>query len=133
MPFGTVFVYYIMNFNFINMKKSFIFTSLVILLASCMPCQRDNTVVKKVETHKETKYSAAKSYDVYSVSARAGDVYVNERFAVIEIDSCEYVVSLGTGYRGYMAHKGNCKHCAKKRMEETRKILREECVSNKLW
>ena len=115
------------------MKKNLIFAALALFLAACEPCQRDNTVVKKVETHKETKYSAAKSYDVYNVNARAGDVFVNESFAVIEIDSCEYIVSLGTGYRGYMAHKGNCKHCARKRMEEMRKVLREEGVSNRLW
>jgi len=115
------------------MKKFFIFIALAAVFAACEPSQRDNTVVKKVETHKETKHSAAKSYDVYSVSARAGRVYFEERFAVIEIDSCEYVVSLGSGYRGYMAHKGNCKHCAKKRKEEIRKVLREEGVSNKLW
>lgn len=115
------------------MKKSFIFIVLAAALVACEPYQKSNTVVKKVETHKETKHSAAKSYDVYSVNAQAGNVYVNESFAVIEIDSCEYVVSLGTGYRGYMAHKGNCKHCAKKRMEEMRKVLREEGVSSKLW
>lgn len=115
------------------MKKNLIFAALALFLAACVPSQRDNTVVKKVETHKETKYSAAKSYDVYSVRVRAGGLYIDERFAVIEIDSCEYVVSLGTGYRGYMAHKGNCKHCAKRRIEEMRKILREEGISNKLW
>jgi len=115
------------------MKKNLIFAALALFLAACVPAQRDNTVVKKVETHKETKYSAAKSYDVYSVRVRAGELYIDEGFAVIEIDSCEYIVSIGTGYRGYMAHKGNCKHCAKKRMKEMRKVLREEGVSNKLW
>ena len=115
------------------MKKNLILAALALFLVECAPCQRDNTVVKKVETHKETRYSAAKSYDVYSVRVRAGEAYVSEKFAVIEIDSCEYVISLGSGYQGYMAHKGNCKHCAKKRMEEMRKVLREEGVSNKLW
>jgi len=31
-------------------------------------------------------------------------------FDVIVIDSCEYVIA-GVGYKGYMAHKGNCKYC----------------------
>ena len=115
------------------MKKNLILAALALFLAACEPCQKGNTVVKKVETHKETKHSAAKSYEVYSVNARAGNIHLDKRFAVIEIDSCEYLISLETGYRGHMAHKGNCKHCAKKRMEEMRKVLREEGISNKLW
>ena len=31
-------------------------------------------------------------------------------FDVIEVDSCEYIIG-SFGYRGYMAHKGNCKYC----------------------
>jgi len=56
-----------------------------------------------------------------------------EDFTVVVIDSCEYVISTSIGNRGYMAHKGDCKYCAKKRMEEMRKVLREEGLSNKLW
>ena len=115
------------------MKKNLILAALALFFAACGPYQKGKTVVKKVETHKETKHSAAKPYEVYSVIARAGNIHLDKRFAVIEIDSCEYLVSLETGYRGYMAHKGNCKHCAKKRMEEMRKVLREEGISNKLW
>ena len=35
-------------------------------------------------------------------------------FDVIVIDSCEYVIG-GAGYKGYMAHKGNCKYCEQRR------------------
>ena len=35
-------------------------------------------------------------------------------FDVIEIDSCEYIIG-GAGYKGYMAHKGNCKYCEERR------------------
>lgn len=31
-------------------------------------------------------------------------------FDVIEVDSCEYIIG-SAGYKGYMAHKGNCKYC----------------------
>ena len=31
-------------------------------------------------------------------------------FDVIEVDSCEYLIG-SAGYKGYMAHKGNCKYC----------------------
>ena len=31
-------------------------------------------------------------------------------FDVIEVDSCEYLIAT-IGYKGYMAHKGNCKYC----------------------
>ena len=39
-------------------------------------------------------------------------------YAVIVIDSCEYIVkSSECGYQGYgyMAHKGNCKFCKERR------------------
>ena len=35
-------------------------------------------------------------------------------FDVIEVDSCEYVIG-SFGYKGYMAHKGNCKYCEQRR------------------
>ena len=31
-------------------------------------------------------------------------------FDIIEVDSCEYLIG-SAGYKGYMAHKGNCKYC----------------------
>lgn len=104
------------------MKKSFIFIFIMLaaVLVACEPYQKTST-------------SDEKSYDVYSLNVHTNNVYFNDRFAVVEIDSCEYIISLSTGYRGFMAHKGNCKHCAKKRMEEMRKVLRDEGVSNKLW
>ena len=37
-------------------------------------------------------------------------------FDVIEVDSCEYIIG-DAGYKGYMAHKGNCKYC-EQRMKE---------------
>ena len=40
-------------------------------------------------------------------------------FHVIVKDSCEYLyLSSGSGHRGYLAHKGNCKHCAEVRQRE---------------
>ena len=38
-------------------------------------------------------------------------------YDVVVIDSCEYL-RLRRGYQGYMAHKGNCKHCAEVRQRE---------------
>ena len=38
----------------------------------------------------------------------------NTLFDVIEIDSCEYLIG-SVGYKGYMAHKGNCKYCEQRR------------------
>jgi hypothetical protein len=35
-------------------------------------------------------------------------------FDIIEVDSCEYLVAT-RAYRGYMAHKGNCKYCEQRR------------------
>ena len=115
------------------MKRIFIFIAFAAIFAACEPCQKGNTVVKKTVTHQKTSTSDEKSYDVYSLNVHANNVYFSNRFAVVEIDSCEYLVSLGNGYQGFMAHKGNCKYCAKRREEEIRKVLREEGVSNKLW
>ncbi len=41
---------------------------------------------------------------------------VLDRYQVIEIDSCEYILSKSPNadYGWVMAHKGNCKHCAKR-------------------
>jgi hypothetical protein len=38
-------------------------------------------------------------------------------YDVVVKDSCEYL-RLRSGYAGYMAHKGNCKHCAEVRQRE---------------
>lgn len=38
-------------------------------------------------------------------------------FYEIVRDSCEYLY-LHAGYSGYLAHKGNCKHCAEVRQRE---------------
>ena len=35
-------------------------------------------------------------------------------FDVIEVDSREYIIGCA-GYKGYMAHKGNCKYCEQRR------------------
>ena len=44
-------------------------------------------------------------------------------FDVIEIDSCEYVIG-NFGYKGYMAHKGNCKYCEQRRKENYGRMAR---------
>jgi len=38
-------------------------------------------------------------------------------FDVIEVDSCEYLIAY-EGYKGFMAHKGNCKYCEKRKKKE---------------
>lgn len=44
----------------------------------------------------------------------------------IVINNCEYLyakeVDFG-GHSGYLAHKGNCRFCAKRRQEEIKKLL----------
>lgn len=44
------------------------------------------------------------------------EVTVKKDYRVIEIDNCEYIIiDKSAGYNGYgfMAHKGNCKYCAR--------------------
>jgi len=49
-----------------------------------------------------------------SVKTRTTENIGGTSFDVIEVDSCEYLVST-LGYHGYMAHKGNCKYCEQRR------------------
>lgn len=44
------------------------------------------------------------------------DNTVHNEWRVIEIDSCEYIYGTAL-YQGYLAHKGNCKYCEKRRKE----------------
>lgn len=37
----------------------------------------------------------------------------SDDFAVIEYDSCEYIIR-DVPYKGFLAHKGNCKYCEKR-------------------
>ena len=47
----------------------------------------------------------------------------SDDFAVIEYDSCEYVIR-SAGYQGFLAHKGNCKYCAKRRKHELQDVIK---------
>ena len=38
-------------------------------------------------------------------------------FDVVVIDSCEYLIA-NAGYKGYMAHKGNCKYCEQRKHQK---------------
>lgn len=44
-------------------------------------------------------------------------------YTVKIIDSCEYLCRT-SGYSGYMAHKGNCKHCAEIRQRENNELVK---------
>lgn len=43
-------------------------------------------------------------------SSKTKDTYDMEQYKIVEIDSCEYVISLVYGGRS-ICHKGNCKFC----------------------
>lgn len=48
---------------------------------------------------------------------------INE-YKVIEVDSCEYL-KRDKGYKGYLAHKGNCKYCAERRKKEIEELIEQ--------
>lgn len=53
---------------------------------------------------------------------------IETQFFVVEYDSCEYIMR-HAGYKGFLAHKGNCKYCTerhKKKQEEIIRRLKEE-------
>lgn len=41
-------------------------------------------------------------------------------FGVCVYDSCEYIIAVH-GYKGFLAHKGNCKYCKERREKEIKK------------
>lgn len=48
----------------------------------------------------------------------------SDDFTVIEYDSCEYVIRSSYN-RGFLAHKGNCKYCEKRKQSKEEKIKGE--------
>lgn len=51
--------------------------------------------------------------------ARAWEV---DGFETLKFDSCEYVFGT-SGYKGYLAHKGNCRFCAERRQKELEELV----------
>ena len=49
-------------------------------------------------------------------------IYENDGFATLTYDSCEYVFKT-VGYKGFLAHKGNCKFCAERRQKELEELV----------
>ena len=48
-----------------------------------------------------------------------------DRFNIVVIDSCEYVGKSIGGYNGVLAHKGNCRFCAKRRKQELETLVEQ--------
>lgn len=53
-------------------------------------------------------------------------IYESEGFATLTYDGCEYVFKTA-GYKGFLAHKGNCKFCAERRKKEL------DSLAIKIW
>jgi hypothetical protein len=54
-------------------------------------------------------------------------IYEDDGFATLTYDSCEYVFKT-SGYKGFLAHKGNCRFCEKRdsiKWEKRKKELEE--------
>lgn len=49
-------------------------------------------------------------------------IYENDGFATLTYDSCEYVFKTA-GYKGFLAHKGNCKYCEARRKAELKELV----------
>ena len=45
-------------------------------------------------------------------------------FGVCVYDSCEYLIA-AHGYKGFLAHKGNCKFCAERHKQELKKLIEQ--------
>ena len=53
----------------------------------------------------------------------ANDI-TKDDFGVCVYDSCEYLIA-AHGYKGFLAHKGNCKFCAERRNQELKKLIEQ--------
>ena len=51
-------------------------------------------------------------------------IYENDGFATLTYDSCEYVFKI-SGYKGFLAHKGNCRFCKERRQKELEELIKE--------
>jgi hypothetical protein len=49
-------------------------------------------------------------------------IYENDGFATLTYDSCEYVFKT-SGYKGFLAHKGNCRFCKERRQKELEELV----------
>ena len=50
------------------------------------------------------------------------EIYENDGFATLTYDSCEYVFKTA-GYKGFLAHKGNCRFCKERRQKELEELV----------
>lgn len=53
----------------------------------------------------------------------ANDI-TKDDFGVCVYDSCEYLIA-AHGYKGFLAHKGNCKFCAERRKQELKELVEQ--------
>ena len=51
-------------------------------------------------------------------------IYGNDGFATLTYDSCEYVFKTA-GYKGFFAHKGNCRFCKERRQKELEELIEQ--------
>ena len=53
----------------------------------------------------------------------ANDV-TKDDFGVCVYDSCEYLIG-AHGYKGFLAHKGNCRFCKERRQKELKELVEQ--------
>lgn len=61
------------------------------------------------------------SEDIYNKNSELHD-QDGDGFRVAVVDSCEYVYRID-GYKGFMAHKGNCKFCEQRNKKLIKSII----------
>ena len=53
----------------------------------------------------------------------ANDI-TKDDFGVCVYDSCEYLIAV-YGYKGFLAHKGNCRFCKERRQKEMKELIEQ--------
>ena len=55
---------------------------------------------------------------------KIADDVTKKDFGVCIYDSCEYLITIH-GYKGFLAHKGNCRFCKERRQKELEELVEQ--------
>lgn len=58
-----------------------------------------------------------------SQQQRANSI-TKDDFGICVYDSCEYLIAIH-GYKGFLAHKGNCRFCKERRQKELKELVKQ--------
>jgi len=92
------------------MKK---ISSLIVVLFLVFSCVNSNTVETSKVEYNKLKGVEQDNPLITKIKAQYCDEY--REIHLFVIDSCEYIGYINNFHQDFLAHKGNCKFCAKRK------------------